>query len=145
MNSCELIQEKLSAYLDNELTQQDSQRVGGHLNECDRCRRTYDDFTRLRGDVGELRFSEPPADEWRNMMSGFTFNATRGIGWLLWGGGAVVLAGYGIYSFATDPTVKAIERVGVLAVILGVVLLFLTVLADRIRGYRDDKYKDVAK
>ena len=145
MNSCESIQEKLSAYLDNELTQQDSQRVGVHLRECDRCRRTYEDFTRLRGDVGELRFPEPPVEEWRKMMSGFTFNATRGIGWLLWGGGAVVLAVYGIYTFATDPTVEAIQRIGVLAVILGVVLVFMTVLAERMRGFRDDKYKDVEK
>ena len=78
-------------------------------------------------------------------MSGFTFTATRGIGWLLWGGGAVVLAVYGIYAFASDPTVEAIERISVLAVILGVVLVFLTVLAERMRGYRGDRYKDVEK
>lgn len=145
MKSCEAIQEQLSAYLDGELTQQDSQRVDVHLRDCERCRATLDDFRRLRSDIRNLDYPEPTEDEWSKVMARLTIKATRGVGWLLWLGGAVVLAAYGLYSFLSDPTIKALERVSVLAIILGVVLLFLTVLAERIGGYRDDKYKDVEK
>lgn len=145
MSVCEAIQAKLSAYLDGELTQQDSQRVGVHLRQCERCRGVVEDFARMRADIREMPFPEPPADAWSQMMSGMTFKATRGLGWLLWGGGAAVLAVYAIYAFATDPAIKAIERVCVLAIILGVALVFMTVLAERVVGLKTDKYRDVQK
>ncbi len=145
MNACNVVQEKLSAYLDGELTQQEGQKVDVHLRDCDRCRSVFEDFRRLRADIKDLEYPEPSEAEWSNVMAGFTFKATRGLGWLLWAGGAVVLVIYGIYAFATDPAVKAFERVAVLAIILGVVLVFLTVLAERLKSYGHDKYKDVEK
>jgi anti-sigma factor RsiW len=145
MNTCEAIQEKLSAHLDGELTQQESQRVSVHLQQCERCRAECADLSRLRRDIKRLSYPEPSDAEWRNVMAGFTFKVTRGLGWLLWIGGAVVLVAYGIYEFATDPAAKAFERVAVLAVILGVVLVFLTVLVERISAHKHDKFKDVEK
>jgi len=145
MNACDVVQEKLSAYLDGELTQQEGQKVDVHLRECDRCHRVFEDFRRLRADIKDLEYPEPSEAEWSNVMAGFTFKATRGLGWLLWIGAALVLVGYGIYAFATDETVKAFERVAVLALLLGVVLVFLTVLAERLKSYGHDKYKDVEK
>ena len=105
----------------------------------------FEDFRRLRTDIKDLEYPEPSEAEWSNVMAGFTFKATRGLGWLLWIGAALVLVGYGIYAFATDDTVKAFERVAVLALLLGVVLVFLTVLAERLKSYGHDKYKDVEK
>ena len=145
MNACEAVQEKLSAYIDGELTQQESQRVAVHLCECPACRRVCDDFSRLRDDVKRLEYPEPADAEWRKVMGAFTFKATRGAGWLLWIGGALVLAGYGLYEFLTDPFIAALRRVGVLAVMLGIVLVFLTVLIERVTSYRHDRYKDVEK
>jgi hypothetical protein len=145
MNGCELIREKLSAYLDGELMQQESQRVTVHLRDCPACRTIYDDFRRMRDDIQRLEFPQPSAEQWRTVMGGFAFKTTRGAGWLLWIGGVVVLLAYGLYEFIRDPSIHAAERVGVLALILGSVLLFLTVLIERISAYGTDKYKDVEK
>ena len=78
-------------------------------------------------------------------MGGFALKTTRGVGWLLWIAGLVVLVAYGAYEFIRDPSIHAVERVGVLALILGLVLLFVTVLIERVSGYKTDKYKDVEK
>jgi predicted anti-sigma-YlaC factor YlaD len=145
MDACDDVKDRLSAYLDGELTQQESQRVDVHVRECPRCRAVLDDFRQLRGDIKDLGYPEPKEAEWSRVMAGFTFKATRGLGWLLWIGGAVVLVAYGIYAFATDDTVKAFERVVVLAVLLGVMLVFVTVLAERLSSYKHDKYKDIQK
>jgi len=144
-DNCEIIRETLSAYLDGELTQQQRQKVTVHLRDCEACRRVYEDFARMRDDIKHLSFPEPTEDEWRNVMGGFAFKTTRGLGWLLWVAGAVVLIAYGLYELIRDPTINVIEHVGILALILGSVLLFLTVLFERIGSYRADKYKDVEK
>lgn len=145
MKTCESFQDKLSAYIDGELTQQESQRVALHLRECERCRATHEDFARLRREVKQLDFPAPSDDEWRHCMAGLVKKTTLGVGGLLWIGGAVVLCGYGLYELLTDPSIDALQRVSVLAILLGVVLVFLTVLVGRVSGYKHDKYKDVNK
>lgn len=145
MNDCERIRETLSAYLDGELTQQDGQKVAVHLRGCECCRTVFEDFRRMRDDIRKLEFPRPSDEQWRTMMGGFAFKTTRGVGWLLWIGGAVVLIAYGLYEFIRDPSIHALERVGVLALILGLVLLFLTVLAERLAALKTDKYKDIEK
>ncbi len=145
MNNCPIIREMLSAYLDGELTQQESQKVTVHLRDCDACRLVYEDFRRLRDDIKQLEFPEPTDEQWRTIMGGFAFKTTRGIGWLLWVGGAVVLVAYGLFELIRDPSINVIEHVGILALILGSVLLFLTVLIERIGSYKTDRYKDVEK
>ena len=79
------------------------------------------------------------------MMSGATVKATRWLGWLLWIGAAIVLVGFGLWAFASDPGVATLERIGVLTMLTGVVLVFLSVLFERIRAHRSDKYKDIEK
>ena len=145
MNDFENIEEKLSAYLDGELTQQESQKVEVLLRRSAESREKFEQMRRLREQIKELDFPQPTESEWRNVMSGVTFNATRGLGWLLWIGAAVVLIGYGLYEFADDPSVALLERIGVFVMLAGVVLVFLTVLIERIAARKHDKYKDVEK
>lgn len=145
MTGCERIRESLSAFLDGELTQQESQKVAVHLRDCQACRGIHDDFCKLRAGIRRLEFPQPSEEQWRIVMGNLAFKTTRGVGWLLWIGGALILVAYGIYEFIRDPTINALERVGVLALILGAVLLFLTVLIERMNALKTDKYKDVEK
>lgn len=138
-----LNEEKLSAYLDGELTQQETQRIEVLLRRDAEWRARLEDLRRLREQVRRLAYPQPTEDEWRKLMGNLTFRTTRGLGWLLWIGAAVVLAGYALWEFATDPAVVALERVGVLTMLLGIVLVFLTVLWERLATRRHDKYKDI--
>jgi len=145
MDGCELIRETLSAYLDGELTQQESQKVAVHLRGCPACREIYDDFCKLRAGIRELDFPSPSDEQWSSVMGNLAFKTTRGVGWLLWIGGGLILVAYGIYELIRDPTIDAVERIGVLALILGAVLVFLTVLIERMGAIKTDKYKDIEK
>jgi len=145
MSTCETIKERLSAYLDGELTQQESQRIGVHIADCPTCGELLDDFRRMRADLKQLTWPEADDDQWSSVMAGLATKSTRGVGWLLWGGGLAVLAGYAAYQFVRDFTFASVERVGVLALILGAVLLFVSVLIERINKYPTDKYKDIEK
>ena len=145
MTDFDALDEKLSAYLDGELTQQEAQKIEVSLRRSPELRDKFEQMRRLREQVRQLDFPQPTDDEWRHVMSGVTFKTTRGLGWLLWIGAAVVLVGYGLYEFANDPGVAALERIGVFAMLAGVVLVFLTVLWERIAAHRHDKYKDVEK
>jgi predicted anti-sigma-YlaC factor YlaD len=143
MLDCRQIDELLSGYLDGELTQGDRQRVELHLESCSKCREAYGELARLREAVGDLAFGELSQDEWSKIMNDVTVRTSRGSGWVLYVVGLVIVCGYAAYEFAVDEKVPALIKSGVGALVLGLVLLFVSVLRERLMARKTDKYEDV--
>jgi len=142
-NRCQEIDELLSGYLDGELTQQVRQRVELHLEACDKCRAAIDEMAQMQDAVGELSFGEMSLHEWSHLMNDLTVRTSRGFGWLFYVVGILIVLGYGIYEFAIDDEVPALVKTGVTGIAVGIVLLFLSILRQRIIASKSDRYKDV--
>jgi anti-sigma factor RsiW len=54
----------LSAYLDGELSPQETAAVQEHLMDCAACREAYDGLRATKGLLGQLPLAEPPAEFW---------------------------------------------------------------------------------
>ncbi len=143
MLDCGQIGELLSGYLDGQLTQGDRQRVELHLEDCAKCRRTYQQMADLRQATAELTFGEVTHEEWSKIMNDVTVRTSRSAGWLLFVVGTLLVCGYGAYQFAVDNTVPALVKTGVAGLVVGTILLFLSVLRQRVIARKTDKYKDV--
>ena len=143
MLDCRQIDEMLSGYLDGELTQGDGQRVQLHLESCAKCRTAYDELAELRGTIGEMSFGKMSHEQWSKIMNDLPVKASRGAGWLLYVAGLVIVCGYGFYEFAVDDTVPALIKTGIGGLVIGTMLLFLSVLRERLTARKTDKYKDV--
>jgi predicted anti-sigma-YlaC factor YlaD len=112
--------EQLSGFLDGELTQQDRQIVSLHCDECSECRENLARLRELRERIGNSHLSEVGEDKWRETMNDSTVEITRGIGWLVFLTGLLIVAIYG-----------------------GLALLLFSVLRQRLIERKTDKYKDV--
>lgn len=135
--------EMLSGYLDGELTQGDRQRVELHLESCSKCRAVYEELADLRQAIGKMSFGEISREEWSKIMNDLPVRTSRGAGWLLYVAGFLVVCGYGFYEFLADDTVPALTRTGIVALVIGSLLLFVSVLRERLLARKTDKYKDV--
>ena len=136
--------EVLSGYLDGELTQQDAQRVRIHLDNCPRCRDEYESLRNMRNKVGQAKLSDVRRGVWREGMNDKGVRATRGLGWLLFLGGILIAAGVALYELATsDWTLSLTETLIVGGIYGGLLLLFISVLRQRLIERKTDKYKDV--
>ena len=135
--------EYLSGYIDGELTQQQRQWVELHCDSCAQCARELNELTALRRRIGETRLSEIGADIWREHMNDTSVKATRGIGWLLFIGGVLVVVGIGLYEFVIDTSMPLHIKLITAAIWVGIGLLFVSVLRQRLIERRSDKYKDV--
>ena len=91
--------ELLSGFVDGELTQQQRQLVTLHCDECTECRENLANLRALRERVGKANLSEVGEDKWRETMNDPTVQTTRGIGWLLFIAGLLVIAGIGLVGF----------------------------------------------
>lgn len=143
MLDCQQIDEMLSGYLDGELTQGDRQRVDLHLEACSKCRGVYEELADLRESVGKMSFGEISRQEWSEIMNDLPIRASRGAGWLLYVAGFLIVCGFGCYEFVADDTVPALIKTGIGALVIGSLLLFVSVLRERLIVRKTDKYKDV--
>jgi len=139
----EHVGELLSGYIDGELTQQDRQRVEVHCDACATCSKERDELMALRSDMGKLKLSTIGEDTWRENMNDVAVKATRGIGWLLFGGGILAVAGFGLFAFIFSEQVSTTEKLIAGAIYGGLAILFISVLRQRLIERKTDKYKDV--
>lgn len=134
----------LSAYVDRELTQADSQRVRIHLEDCAQCRQALQQLRGLQRLTAEMKFTDPPEDKMEELERRLSVQAPRRAGWGLFLGGVGVWAVYAVYLFATSP-VQLFEKLAAGAVVIGLVLLFVSVLRERLLVLPHDRYRGVKR
>lgn len=135
--------ERLSGYLDGELTQQDRQQVELHLANCTECRALYDELVELRTQLGQSVGQQFGNDPFREA---FVSPTNRTLAWLGWGILIVAMLGLGIAILAgliADDTVSTGMKLLFVLPYIGFALLFVAVLRRRLREARTDKYNDV--
>jgi predicted anti-sigma-YlaC factor YlaD len=141
----EQIRALLSAYLDEELTQADSQRVRIHLEDCPECRQHLHELGRLKSLTGRLAFPDPPEEKMKELERRLSVRLSRGLGWILVCGGAAAWLVYALVMAILHwrtPTVK--EMLGG-AVLVGLLMLFFSVLRERLLELPHDRYRSVKK
>ena len=139
-----LPEELLSGYLDRALSQGRSQRVRLHLEDCDHCRRLYDEMQELREVTMSTRFVVPPDDQWREVPRSSTSRFLRGTGWLLVLVWLAAAGAYGLWLLITAPG-HAWEKAFVFTGLSGAGMLFLSILLDRLKVLKTDRYRGVER
>ena len=142
--SCDEFNQMAGAYLDGELPEEDRRRFEEHLASCDACRTELAELKRLTEDLNMMRFKEPGDEELQRYWAGVYNRLERGIGWILLSAGAILTLCYGAFKIIEemirDPAVSVILKVGVCALIAGLVVLFVSLLRERLVVRKVDRY-----
>ncbi len=134
----------ISGYLDRELTQGDDQRVRIHLMECARCRALADELTNIREAAMSTSFPVPDDRQWDETPRSGLSTFLRNFGWTLLVLWVVGLSGFMLWHLITDGE-DLVEKLLVFGAWLGFGLVFLSVLMDRLKSYKTDRYRGVEK
>jgi len=147
--SCEDMKPLITGYIDDELSADQRQALEGHLATCDECRREMEQLTRLKEELSHMAFKEPPDRELERYWHGVYNRLERGAGWVLFSLGAIAVLCYGgfrlIEQVIRDPAFGMVLKVGVVALVCGVVILFVSVLRERLAVGRYDEYSKRVK
>ena len=156
-HNCEDTEALLSGYLDGELTQGDRQRVEIILEDCRDCAQTFEEMKKLRGEIGGIEYEHMTEFERIKLSEDSVTKAGENIGQMLVIGGLVLVYGVGAYVLCVDiitdaefvrtgddgDKVPLFLRIGLPALIIGLGILFTTVLVQRIKTSKTDPYNDV--
>ncbi|MDX1644376.1 MAG: zf-HC2 domain-containing protein [Thermoanaerobaculia bacterium] len=134
----------VSGYLDGELTQGEHQRVRLHLEDCAECRRLAEELAAIREATMSTTFRVPPDRGWDETPRGGVSRLLRDFGWMVIGLWVLGLIGFGLWKLATDlddlwPNLLAF------GFWFGFGLVGLSVLVDRLKGLKTDRYRRVLK
>ncbi len=143
---CSKIHELMSGYLDVELDAADRHRLETHVAGCAECRAELEAMTDLVDASNELAVDMPPDDVWDAFQDNVFARIERRTGWTLALAGLVVLAGFGLYYMVVldwaSPGIKLAVEIG----LAGLVVLFFSVLRQRLVMRRHDRYsRDVRR
>jgi predicted anti-sigma-YlaC factor YlaD len=147
--TCHDYKDLMMGYLDDELSDEQRRRFEEHLAGCPECAGELKEFKRLKAITDEVTLIEPEDRLWQDYWGGIYNRIERSAGWIVFSVAAILLTIYGgfraIEEMIRDPKVELIFKVGLLALIVGLAILFVSVLRERIYFWRKDRYKDVRR
>ncbi len=147
--TCHDYKDLLMGYLDNELSDEQKRQFEEHLSGCSECKEELKEFRRLKAITDEVTLVEPEDKIWQDYWSGVYNRIERGVGWIVFSVAAILLTIYGgfkmIEEMIKDPDIETMLKVGLLALIVGLAILFVSVLRERFYFWKRDRYKDVRR
>lgn len=147
--NCRDMKDLLMGYLDNELSDEQRRTLEAHLGGCAECRRELEGFRRLIAVASDVPLREPEQKLWDEYWSSLYNRLERGIGWILFSVAAIALLAWGgfkaIEELIRDPSIGLLLKIGLLAMLAGLAILFVSVLRERLFFRKRDRYKDVIR
>lgn len=132
-------EEMLSGFLDGTLPHRDMQRIRLQLEEQPEMRRELEEMRAIRQTTLATRFTAPDPSAWPELPQTKASWISRSLGWLVLCSWLLVVTGLTLWRFLSsheDP----LEIFIVLGMPGAVLLLFVSVLMDRLSSLKDDRY-----
>ena len=147
--ACEDYKDLMMGYLDEELSAEQIRQFEEHLAACKQCSSQLQEFRQLKAITDQMTLIEPEDRLWQQYWDGIYNRAERSIGWIIFSVAAILLIIYGgfkaIEDLITDPTVGLLLKIAMLALLLGLAILFVSVLRERIFFWSKDRYRNVRR
>ena len=147
--TCHDYKDLMMGYLDNELSDEQKRQFEEHLTGCSECKDELEEFRKLKAITDEVTLVEPEDRIWQDYWDGIYNRIERSVGWIVFSVAAILLIIYGgfkaIEEMIKDPDIETILKVGLLALIAGLAVLFVSVLRERLYFWQRDRYKNVRR
>jgi predicted anti-sigma-YlaC factor YlaD len=143
------IKELISSYYDGELDEEQKKLVERHLEECSECRREFEEMGKFEEVMSQVVLKKPPKEAWQMYWTSVYNRLERGIGWILFSIGAIILLFFGSYKLVEgiiqDASVPLILKIGILSVLGGLVVLLVSLLREQLFVRKRERYKEIEK
>ncbi|HGY56292.1 MAG TPA: hypothetical protein ENK44_11345 [Caldithrix abyssi] len=147
--NCQQAQILIMGKIDGELPAEENRILDEHLAVCSKCKYEYERFVQLKKGTSEMKFEILPEVQWDAYWDQVYNKIERGIGWILFSIGFILVASFWGYQalegFFMDPKQPTILKIGVGALTLGLIFLFVSVLREKLMVKKVDKYRSVQR
>lgn len=145
----ERVRHLMMAEVDREISGEGRLELESALDADPDLRDELDTFQRLKEVTDTMTPLKPPGETWDGYWEHVYRRLERGIGWVLVSLGTITVGTWGLWTLVRDvirdTTMPVYIRWGVLALLAGGVILFVSVARERLFLRKTDPYKDVVR
>ncbi|MBN1781694.1 hypothetical protein JW948_11250 [bacterium] len=135
--------------LDHELNEKDSAEFEKMLEASLDYKQEYEAMKKVRNITREMHFCTPTDAVWDRYWTGVYNCLERGIGWIIFSIGAVILLTYGAFRFVesviANTHLTIILKAGILLVLGGLFTLLVSVIREKFFLFKRDPYKEIQR
>jgi len=140
---CERFQAEGMRLLDDELSVEDKKQYEEHVKNCADCRRELKEIGRVVELTNDLKLRAPDEEFWARYWDSLFHRLERGTGFVLMIAGILVVLAYAVYEAVTSPEFFTVKGISIAVILLGLVVVFLSVVRERYHESKSDPYKGV--
>lgn len=141
-------EELKNKYFEENLSRDEKEELTRLIKNDEKTAKELDDMDKLK-EVMEMLEPFDPEKDWDEYWGSLYNRLERGIGWIIFSIGAILTFTFLGFQFIKelirDPQIALYAKVGLIALILGFAILFVSVLRERITLYKTDKYSKEVK
>ena len=145
----ERIRQMMMASIDGEISSADEAELKRILLGDPKRAGEYEQLKNLKMMTSQTKLKAPAPELWDNFNRRVFTKIERGIGWILFTIGAVVLLFYGAWAalseLLTDPELAWWLKSAIVAAVAGAIMLFVSLIRERIYLNKHERYKDVIR
>lgn len=135
--------------LDDELSAPEREEFEQMLAGSSERQREWNEQKKLKELTMAMRFNDPPEEVWDQYWTGIYRRLERRAAWVLVSLGAMVVLFYGAFKAAesvwTDQRLPWVVRGAIGALMVGGIILFVSVLREKLFTHKTDKYREIQR
>jgi len=144
-NPCEEYQILMMGYIDNELGPEDEKRFKAHAYQCEICAKELTQYQKLASLTNSLQLKEPADYEWERIYCSIFYKMENRFGWTMVILGVLIIFGWLLYEILMGWEMQTSLRIGIVAAVVGFVVLLLSALRQRLRIKKYERYEAVKR
>ncbi len=142
----EAMRSLISGYLDGELDAEDRERVEQYAQANAEYRREIEEMRETVAAADALEPEPVPDEVWDTFLDGVYNRVERRVGWILTATGAAAVLIVALYFLVVLPWAPTAVKVAVELLLVGLAVLFVSVLRQRLFMMKSDRYsRDVKR
>lgn len=145
----ERIRQLMMASIDGENTLDEEAELKQYLLQNRELAEEYQQLKNLKKMTTQTKMKEPTPELWDSYSQTLFTKMERGIGWILFTVGALVLLFYGAWlvfsDLLTDPALAWWLKGAIIAVTAGTIILLVSLVRERMYMNKHERYKDVIR
>ena len=139
----------MMAALDGEISPEEQCELDRVLETDSEIREEWERMNRVKEVTSTMVMREPPEEVWDDYWTSVYNRTERGIGWVLLSLGSIVLLGYGAWKWAEavfqTEDLPLLPKMAILGVALGLSILVVSVIREKLFTKTRDPYKEVQR
>jgi len=147
--ACKEMSLHLMALLDEELDDDKIAEAMKHLETCKQCTDDYASIKKVKEVTGAMKFKKLPEFYWDDYWKHIYNRIERGLSWLFLSIGTIIILCFACWeildNLIADQNVHPLLKSGIFIFLIGIIILIISILREKMMVRRVDKYREIER